>query len=160
MTTRKKQAEPKADTAAQETTDQAAPREYKSIILTVDHTSTRKDDHVVQKMVKSTETLNETMLSLFGYYQEKHLLHSASTLEMFQEAGKSVMPCFIYRTPENVQIVMAEVTYAALISRKGTLLEAEDFIVNAAGEMLKMAQDQRGDAVPLMLFSFTTSQEG
>lgn len=154
------QAEVAQDEAAVADAPMTAPREFKSVLLTVDHTSTRKDGHYVQKMVKSTQELTDSMLSLFGYYNEKHLLHSGNTIALFQQAAKSVMPCFVYRTPENVQIVMAEVTYAALINAKQTLLEAEDFIVNAAGEMLKMVQDQRGEAVPLLLLDFTTEVEG
>lgn len=136
-----------------------APREYKSVVLTIDHTSSRKDGEVVQKMVKSTQTVTASLLAILGYYQEKHLLHSETTIELLQEAGKALLPAFIYRSPENVQIIMAEQTYAVLINARGTLLEAEDFIINAAGEMLAAAQQKTGDAVPLMLFTFSADPE-
>jgi len=139
----------------------ATPREYRSVLITIDHLSTRKDDHVVQKMVKSTQDVTESLLALLAYFNDQKLLHSPATISLFQEAAKSDLPCFVYRTPRNtVEIIMAEHTYAALIVRKGTLLEAEDFIVNTAGQFLKEVQDQKGEAVPLLLFSFTTDREG
>jgi hypothetical protein len=131
-----------------------APREFQSVILTLDHTTSRNDEHVVQKFVASTQTLTGAMLALFGYYAEDHLLHSQATIEQFQQAALEQFPCFVYRTPENVQIVMDQATFNLVCFQNGSVLQASQAIADMAGQVLSDTEKKAGAAIPVTLFAF------
>ena len=133
--------------------------EFGSIILTVDHTSTIPGPHSVQKAVFSTETLEEAALAVLQYYGEEKLLASASTISQFQEIAKTDLPALIYRTPENVQIVMALDTFNALVARSESLLDATSFILDTAGQLIVATEEQAGAPVPLLVLSWAEVEE-
>lgn len=128
--------------------------EFGSIILTVDHTSTIPGPHSVQKAVFSTETLEEAALAVLQYYNEEKLLASASTIAQFQEIAKTALPALVYRTPENVQIIMALDTFNALVARSESLLDATSFILDTAGQLIVATEEQAGAPVPLLVLSW------
>lgn len=128
--------------------------EFGSIILTVDHTSTIPGPHSIQKAVFSTETLEEAALAVLKYYDEEKLLASASTIAQFQEIAKTDLPALIYRTPENVQIIMALDTFNALVARSESLLDATSFILDTAGQLIVATEEQAGGPVPLLVLSW------
>lgn len=132
--------------------------EFGSIILTVDHTSTIPGPHSVQKAVFSTETLEEAALAILKYYGETDLLASASTIAQFQELGKAELPALVYRTPENVQIVMALATFNALVARSESLLDATTFILDTVGEFIVTSEQAAGGVVPLMVLSWAEAE--
>lgn len=132
-------------------------REYLSVIFTVDHT-TDIPVHSVQKMVFSTQTLEEAAVAVMAYYDESHLLTSTDTIRQFQEIGKATLPGLIYRTPENVQIIMSLDTFAALCDRSETLLEATAFVLDTAGELINMAEQASGSVVPLIALSWSEEE--
>lgn len=131
--------------------------EFQSAVVTIDHTSTRPDEHVVQKVVYSTQSLTGSVLALIDYYDEKHLLASEGTISQFQEAARAENPAFVYRTPENVQIVIDFVALQNLVAREGgSLLVALDGLVNNAGRVISDLERAVGAAVPLILFDYSS----
>jgi hypothetical protein len=139
---------PKTDTAQQ------VADEFNSIILTVDHTSTIPGRHVVQKTVFSTETLEEAALALLKYYNQADLLASVDTISQFQAIAASQFPCLVYRTPENVQIVMALDTFNALVARSSSLLDATSFVLDTVGQVIVETEEAAGDVIPLQVLSW------
>lgn len=133
--------------------------EFGSVILTVDHTSAIPGPHVVQKMVFSTETLEEAALANLKYYSEEGLLASASTIAQFQALAKTDLPCLVYRTPENVQIIMALDTFNALVARSESLLDATTFVLNTVGELIVASEKAAGAPVPLLVLSWAEAVE-
>lgn len=129
-------------------------QEFGSVILTVDHTSTNAGPHSIQKAVFSTETLEEAMLALLKYYQNTDLLASASTIAQFQQVAQTALPCMVYRSPENVQIVMALDTFNALIARSSSLLDATTFILDTVGEVIAGTEQVAGGCIPLQVLSW------
>lgn len=133
-------------------------QEFGSVILTVDHTSTLPGPHTVQKMVFSTETLEEAAIALLKYYSEEALLANVQTIAQFQELGRTKLPALIYRTPENVQIVMALDTFNELHLRSETLLDTTTFILNTVGELIVTAEQAAGGPVPLLVLGWEEHQ--
>lgn len=135
--------------------------EFLSVILTLDHsTAPREDGSLLQKFVGSTQDLTEAMLALFNYYEESHLLFAKSTVEMFQMAAQAEMPCFVYRTRENVQIVMSAETFQGLCaSQGGSILAASAMIADVAGKSIVDAMREGGDAPVLYFLSFEQPSE-
>ena len=137
------------------TADQAE-QEFATVVLTLDHTTApREDGSLLQKFVCSTQDLTSSMLGLFSYYEEEHLLHAKSTIELFQQAAFSAMPAFVYRTRENVQIVLAASTMTAVIaSQDGSVLKASAMIADIAGRVLTDALETQTEAPVLLLLAF------
>lgn len=132
-----------------------APQEYETVILTIDHTSTRKDDHVVQKYVASTQSLTSAMLSLFGYYDEDHLLHSEATIALFQRAAQNPACAFVYRTRDNIQVVMTAATFETLVAISGgSILAGTSRMLDMAGEMIVANEQAARGPIPLSLLEF------
>jgi len=142
-------------TDLQASTALSRPTEFGSVILTIDHTSTREDGHVVQKFVASTEGVLETMLALFNYYGEAHLLNSAATLRLFAAFDREPFSAFIYRTKENVQIVIPTETLVLLTASHSTLLAATDALLDIAGAAIVGTDKQAGGVVPLLVVSLS-----
>lgn len=134
--------------------ENAQVAEFKSIILTVDHTSTIPGPHVIQKTVLSTESLEQTALSLLKYYDEGGLLASEVTIRQFQELSHSQYPCLVYRTPENVQIIMAYATFQALVALSESLLDATTFVLDTVGQIIVETEDAAGEAIPLQVLAW------
>lgn len=140
-------------------TDTAPAAAFHTVLLTIDHsTSPRPNGHLIQKFVGSTEDLVTSMYSLLEYYEELHLLQPA-TLRQFQEAYVSKYPAFIYRTRENVQVVMSAETFSMLVSYKeGNIFEATQLILNTVGEVITNNDGAAGGVVPIVLFSFHSGE--
>lgn len=128
-------------------------QEYGSVILTVDHT-TAIVPHAVQKLVFSTESLNEAAIAVIKYYGEEAILASADTIEQFQALAQSKYPCLVYRTPENVEIILSLDTYNALIARSETLLDANTFILDTVGEIIVTSEQAAGAPIPLFALAW------
>jgi hypothetical protein len=133
-------------------------QEFGSVILTVDHTSTIPGPHSVQKMVFSTETLVEATLAVLKYYGEEALLASADTIAQFQGLAQTELPALVYRTPENVQIVLDYATFSALVERSETMLDASTFILNTVGELIVTAEQAAGGVVPILVLSWAEGE--
>ena len=129
--------------------------EFQSVILTVDHsTAPRENGHLIQKFVCSTEDLVTSMVSLIDYYKEQHLMQAA-TIRQFQEAHVANFPAFIYRTPENIQIVMDAETFVALnIRNEGNVLATTQHILDTVGQVITENDEAAGGVMPLLLFSW------
>lgn len=136
-----------------DTNDKAA--EFASVILTIDHTTQpTANGHLLQKFVASTEDLVTSMVSLIDYYKEPHLMQAA-TIRQFQEAHVSEFPAFVYRTPENIQVVMDAQTFTMLVGRnEGNVLKATQHILNTAGQIITENDEAAGGVMPLLLFSW------
>lgn len=132
--------------------------EFGSVILTVDHTSTIPGAHSVQKMVFSTETLVEATLAILKYYGEEGLLASADTIAQFQQLFQTKLPALVYRTPENVQIVLDFATFKALVERSESFLDASTFILNTVGELIVTAEQAAGGVVPILVLSWAEEE--
>lgn len=129
--------------------------EFRSVILTVDHVSGPRDDgHQAVKAVFSTEDLTETMLSLFRYYGEEHLTNSKATIELFQRAAIAPCVAFVYRTPQNTQIVLEWNCFAFLSDVGGSTLGATNLALDNAGLSQIESDERAGDVVPLLLMEF------
>jgi len=146
------------ETVPQENPESPVEMEFDTVILTLDHTTVpREDGSLLQKFVCSTQDLTTSMLALFKYYGEEHLLHAKSTLEMFQQAALSRMPAFVYRTRENVQIVMTADTMMAVIgSQGGSVLKGSAMVADMAGRALIDILANQTEAPVLLLLTFET----
>lgn len=132
--------------------------EFGSILLTLDHLTNRADHHVVQKFVLSTELQDETLLALFRYYKEEHLLTRASTIKLLQEAAKTDYPIYVYTTPQNIQILASTAAWDTLVQSpdggQGSALLAVDFITSHIARIHgELAERNGGEFVPLILLS-------
>lgn len=127
---------------------------YRSLVLTVDHT-TSIEPHVVQKVVHSTETLEETLVSLIKYYSEEVLLTSIETIGQLQKIALSKFPAVVYRTQENIQIIMAQATFDELLARSEGLLDCHLFILNTAGEIVNANEELQGNVSPLTVLDWS-----
>lgn len=133
--------------------------EFATVILTIDHsTAPRKNGHLIQKFVTSTEDLVTSMFSLLEYYEETHLIQPA-TIRQFNLADQSEFPAFVYRTRENIQVVMNADTFVMLAGTKdGSILSATQMILDEVGRAITDADQEAGGVVPIILFSFHTGE--
>lgn len=139
-------------------TPQVSKLSYKSVILTVDHTQAIAPQ-VVQKVVHSTETIEEALLSNINYYKEQHLLHSIETIKQFQELAKANLPAIAYRTPENLQIILSQDAFDAQFSRSEDLLDCHQYILDTVGQVISAAEKSAGAVIPLIVFDWVPASE-
>lgn len=132
---------------------------YKSLILTVDHT-TAIEGALVQKVVYSDQTLEEAILALLDYYGEADYLKNPETIKLFQQVALSDLPAVVYRTKENIQIVMAMGTHDELLARSESLADCHLFILNTVGEVVANLDKAQGDVSPLTVLSWSFEQGG
>lgn len=136
-----------------DTTD--TPAEFRSVLLTVDHsTAPRPNGALIQKFVGSTEDLVTSMFSLLEYYGETHLICPA-TIRQFNEAHVAEFPAFVYRSKENIQIVLEANTFTLLVGRhEGNVLAATQHILDTAGQVITDSDEAAGGVMPILLFSW------
>lgn len=140
--------------------------EFQSVILTVDHTSLIPGDHTIQKFVASTEDATEALISNINYFNDHFLLNSVETIKQLQEVGRASYPCILYRAaaetaqgPQPIlQIILSAATYALIVERSESILDATTFILNEAGRVISALDDLQGFA-PIHVLDWSEEAE-
>lgn len=132
--------------------------DFNSILLVFDHLMFRKDGHVVQKMVMSTQNEVESLLSIIHYYGETRILANASMVKVMQEGGQSANPCYIFTSKENVSAVMSVQTWALFVNHpdwgNGSELQATDLLCRSIAQFhAKIKNQNNGYTTPLLVIS-------
>lgn len=95
----------------------------------------------VQTVLFTDQTPQAALASLAGYYQESELLATPKTLDLLVSAGDDADYAFFYFTPENVQVVMDNDTFAGLVQLHGDSIKgAVDFLALQSATILGEAQ--------------------
>lgn len=137
-------------------TTETTPEDFASIVLTIDHLAAtpRAGGHQVHKFVCSTQSLVESMIALFDYYELPHLLRAPSTHEQFAIAhlGQG-LPVFVLHTAENTQVVTSIDTWAVLLQQvgEGSMLKTTEHLIDLVGKSLHDQIVARGSASTLSL---------
>jgi hypothetical protein len=134
--------------------------DFSSIVLTIDHLAATPHvgGHQVHKFVCSTQSLIESMIALFDYYDLAHLLRDPGTHRMFgmSETGEG-LPVFILHTADNTQVVTDADTWAVLVQGvgEGSMLKATEHLIDMVGKSLSDQIKTRGNASTLSLAMLT-----
>jgi hypothetical protein len=137
--------------------------DFNSLVATIDHLSQIEDGHTRQKFVASTQTVTASILALIAYYGEQDMLINERTVKLLAEADQQDNVVFVYRTPQNVQIVtdMDTWNFACLDDDlgAGSMLKATDVLMQmtaqAEGQILEA---NGGRVVPLFFFSLSRDE--
>ncbi len=126
--------------------------EFASVLVTLDpNFNNRRDHHVVQKMVYSTQLPEETVPSLFSYYGEPDLARRADIVEMLGR-GFGQMSIYVYTTKRGVmEICLGTNSLALIIQRMGkgsSLLGLQALTEKVVGPMLEQVKRAKGGQIP------------
>lgn len=141
---------------------QSGPRqEFSSITITLDHlyNSLRQDGHCVVKMIFSTESAKESLVSMLSYFNMHHLFAVDGVVELIAALGRTsgvaVLVAVGSGGPLTNIIVDAAVWRAFLRSDKiagGSTMELVNSLAALALDMQRAAR-ARGDLTPLQVYS-------
>lgn len=133
--------------------------EFASALITLDHLAAQGGDHVIQKMVYSTQYPEESLLALFEYYNEPHINDMESTREIISR-GFNSNAVYVYVTRHGiVQMVMGTATLRLLIDRanfgEASMLTTVAALVGLVGSALETSKEKAGEYPPLTLLEFS-----
>lgn len=133
--------------------------EFASVTVTLDHLLTRDPRHVIQKMVFSTQSVEESLAGLFDYYGDgRAAMSMGSNLDLLVK-GRSdpEHTAYLYAAPVQtrdrmggiiVQVVMSTAAMGHLVNHKeggkGSSLLAVNLLVELASNALASAKAQLG----------------
>lgn len=94
----------------------------------------------VQTVVFSDQTPQQVLASLARYYREPEVLISERGIALMMDAGEDHDYAFVYFTPENVQVVMENDTFAGLATQFGDSIKGTVDFLNIKVAELVFAQ--------------------
>lgn len=133
--------------------------EFASITVTLDHLMNRQDAHVTQKMVFSTQSVEESLAGLMDYYGDgRSAMAMGSNLDLLVKGRQDPEhTAYIYAVPVQtrdraggiiVQVVMSTAAMGHLVNHReggqGSSLIAIDLLVKLVGHALNQARQQLG----------------
>jgi hypothetical protein len=141
-----------------DTANQPQP-EFNSLVATIDHLSQINDGETRQKFVASTQSVTASLLALFAYYGESKFAVNERTIDLFTKAAQAENVVWVYRTPENIQIVTDMDTWNFACTDEnvgnGSMLVATDALMQLTANAEAQVVEQCGGVVPLFFFSLT-----
>jgi hypothetical protein len=142
-------------------TNENGDPEYASYCLTIDGRIPNRGNHIVDKLVASTQSAEETLDNLFAYYKEQFIRDIPTTVDIIGR-GYNAASAYIYVTATGViQIVVASATLNWLVQDEnignGSLLVALEKLKGMVAAVLEQGDALQGEVAPLHLLSFELS---
>lgn len=134
------------------------PADYQSMVITLDHISAIDDGHSRQKFVASSQDAVDSLLALFRYYKEQDIMLSSKTVAMIVAAQATPNVVWVYRTRENVQLVLSTEAWLAACADPdlgdGSAMQAVDKLSATIASAEANLIQSSGGVVPLFFVSF------